>query len=126
MGREGVGSGQGRGQEQAEIRIPVSAFHYNNSGSAAKNGPSVLADAAELLVLWQRIQRGKAVIFLDVGIPVVHSMCIVFLRCCSTAGLHRELLQRPLGFPDSISHWELGVRPRPPRSWDALCSSLCW
>lgn len=46
---EQAGSRQGRGQEQAGSRIPVSVFHYNNSGSAAENGPRVLADAAELL-----------------------------------------------------------------------------
>lgn len=43
-------SGQGRGWEQAGSKIPASAFHYNNSGSAAENGPNVFADAAELLI----------------------------------------------------------------------------
>lgn len=88
----GRGSGQGRGQEQAGSRIPVSVLHYNNSGSAAENGPGVLADAAELLMWWQRVQRGEAAIFVDVEIPVVPSMCIVLLRCCCTAKLLWELL----------------------------------
>lgn len=117
-GREGVGSGQ---REGAGSRIPVSAFPCSNSGSAAENSPGVLADAAELLVCWQRVQRGEAAIFLDVGIPVVPSMCTVLLKCCFTAELLRELLQGSLGFPDSPSlPVGVGSQSKTPRSWDAL------
>lgn len=106
----------------------MSAFHCNNSGSAAEDVLGILADAAELLVWWQGVQRGKAVIFLDVGIPVVPSMSKVFLKCCSSAELLWELLQGPLGFPDSLSvPIGVGSECQTPESWDALwrCSSLC-
>lgn len=97
--------------EQDSCRIPVSASHCNKSASAAENGPGVLADTAELLLGWPRVPRGEPVIFLDVGIPVVPSMCRipivpstcgVLLRCCSSAELW-ELLQGALGFLGSLS-----------------------
>lgn len=64
-------------------------------------------------------------IFVDVGIPVVPSMCIVLLRCCSTAKLLWELLQGPLGFPGFVClPIGVGSQSKMPRSWDALWQLL--